>query len=339
MPFKPKRDEESLLISQIKLNEVIKIEKVYKLDLPMLEIKERYLNYESCSQIAKTYGTSKDTISQRLKDMNVKIRKPNDVGYGNSRRVKHKYPKCEVDGCDNPTKSKTKCGHFFCDVHYRMYHTYGDPLHENYYDTRNGVVYKDEEIAILETYNQDGTVSGEFVIDNFNLEKVLKYKWRMDAYGYITRNNRGLGYNFSLHRYLTDFKYEIVDHADKNPKNNKMINLREVTPQENSYNSSIGKNNSSGVIGVHWDKHRNKWKSTIKVNYKNKSKRHDSFDDAIIWRIEKESEYAREFSPNFNPITNTIQLTYLSHDDNEQTFIEVDLDGVLLQFKKLNKGE
>lgn len=47
-----------------------------------------------------------------------------------------------------------------------------------------------------------------------------------------------------------------------------------------------------------------------------------------------ELEYFKEFSPNYNPHTNTLQITYLSHDDNKQTYIEMNMKGNILKFKK-----
>ena len=64
-------------------------------------------------------------------------------------------------------------------------------------------------------------------------------------------------------------------------------------------------------------------------------KRFDSFDDAVKFRLQNESILFKEYSNNYNPQTQTIQLTYTSHDDSLQTYIEVSLDGQIIQFKKL----
>jgi len=49
---------------------------------------------------------------------------------------------------------------------------------------------------------------------------------------------------------------------------NRWVNLREVSNQENHKNQSISINNKSGVIGVCWNKKARKWHAQIKVNYK-----------------------------------------------------------------------
>jgi hypothetical protein len=72
-----------------------------------------------------------------------------------------------------------------------------------------------------------------------------------------------------------------VDHADGNPLNNRIENLRPATRAENQYNRKINKNNTSGVKGVAWHKYKKKWVAKTNVN----GKRHylgyfDTIEDA-----------------------------------------------------------
>lgn len=60
-----------------------------------------------------------------------------------------------------------------------------------------------------------------------------------------------------------DPKEKQVDHIDGNPLNNKITNLRLATGSQNQFNRSSQKNNKSGVVGVHWDKLRKKWRAYI----------------------------------------------------------------------------
>ena len=61
---------------------------------------------------------------------------------------------------------------------------------------------------------------------------------------------------------------EQMDHINHQRDDNRMENLREVTPLENQRNASMGKNNTSGVTGVHWEENRQQWKATIMVEEK-----------------------------------------------------------------------
>ena len=59
-----------------------------------------------------------------------------------------------------------------------------------------------------------------------------------------------------------------MDHKDHIRSNNRWGNLREVTEQENSRNRSITSRNTSGIVGVSWNKNRGAWQSMIKNNRK-----------------------------------------------------------------------
>lgn len=59
-----------------------------------------------------------------------------------------------------------------------------------------------------------------------------------------------------------------IDHINHNRADNRIINLREVTHQENTKNAPKRKTNTSGVTGVSWDKDTNKWRSQITINGK-----------------------------------------------------------------------
>jgi len=80
------------------------------------------------------------------------------------------------------------------------------------------------------------------------------------------------GKDYLIHRLI--FMYfngkfpKYVDHIDNDRLNNRIENLRECSNQQNSFNSKIGKNNTSGIKGVSWSKNRNKWEAKIQVNRK-----------------------------------------------------------------------
>ncbi len=60
-----------------------------------------------------------------------------------------------------------------------------------------------------------------------------------------------------------------IDHIDRNPSNNRINNLREVSQSCNSKNCGISTRNKSGITGVSWDKSKERWRAGIKANGKN----------------------------------------------------------------------
>ena len=83
-----------------------------------------------------------------------------------------------------------------------------------------------------------------------------------------------------------------LDHIDGNRANNAITNLREVTVAENLKNKRMQKNNTSGHMGVSWDKSRSMWRAKIQVNGKVLLLgRHANIEDAIAARQAAEVEY------------------------------------------------
>jgi len=88
----------------------------------------------------------------------------------------------------------------------------------------------------------------------------------------------------------------MIDHIDHNPLNNCRSNLRIVTPQQNMMNRGKHKNNTSGVIGVGWNKASEKWRATIKLNNKeNYLGMFDNFEEVCKVRKEAEIKYFGDF--------------------------------------------
>ena len=83
-----------------------------------------------------------------------------------------------------------------------------------------------------------------------------------------------------------------IDHVNGDRADNRIENLREVTIQENQKNKKTPCTNTSGVMGVRWDKQRAKWRALIKVDGK---AQHlgcfDSIEDAAAARAKAEVEH------------------------------------------------
>jgi len=88
------------------------------------------------------------------------------------------------------------------------------------------------------------------------------------------------------------FPENFIDHIDRNPSNNRISNLREITNSCNIRNTGQRKNNTSGIKGVYWNKRDNKWQAQIMINKRgiNLGSFAD-FNDAVKARWEAEKLY------------------------------------------------
>lgn len=105
------------------------------------------------------------------------------------------------------------------------------------------------------------------------------------------------GSRYLLHRlaflYMKgEWPKNFVDHKDTDKLNNKWCNLRDVLRKVNNRNRSVQKNNTSGVVGVSWDKINSKWFASICVEGKMIGLgRFNYKEDAILARMTAEKDY------------------------------------------------
>ena len=59
-----------------------------------------------------------------------------------------------------------------------------------------------------------------------------------------------------------------LDHINRNPSDNRIANLRDVSHKQNLQNASKRSDNTSGHSGVRWYKRDSKWVACITHNYK-----------------------------------------------------------------------
>lgn len=83
-------------------------------------------------------------------------------------------------------------------------------------------------------------------------------------YGHISIFNRLYLKHRIIWIYVTGETPNQIDHIDGNGLNNKLENLRDVTQSGNQRNKRMGKNNTSGVVGVNWVSDMRKWRATIR---------------------------------------------------------------------------
>jgi len=59
-----------------------------------------------------------------------------------------------------------------------------------------------------------------------------------------------------------------IDHIDRNPMNNRIENLRDVSRSENSQNHRLHSNNATGYPGVSWHKSSKKYRGQVAIDNK-----------------------------------------------------------------------
>jgi hypothetical protein len=87
-----------------------------------------------------------------------------------------------------------------------------------------------------------------------------------------------------------------IDHINGVRDDNRIANLRTVTHAENQRNSSMRSNNTSGVMGVSWNKLISKWQARIHIDGRRK---HLGQFDTLEAAVAARAEAARKFG--FHP--------------------------------------
>ena len=139
----------------------------------------------------------------------------------------------------------------------------------------------------------------EFCFDLEDYHLISDYAWFEDiasnGYASLRARDKDEDRVIKMH-YLFGMKY--CDHADRNALNNRRLNLRDASAQDNARNRSVPSTNTSGIIGVCLDKESNKWLSYIKIDGKQiKLGRFVDKLDAIKTRLEAEKKYYGKFAP------------------------------------------
>lgn len=119
------------------------------------------------------------------------------------------------------------------------------------------------------------------------------------------------GRSYVAHRLIWKMVYSVdpkdqLDHINQKRSDNRISNLREVTPAENQKNKTQYCNNTSGHTGVVWNKPAKKWCAMIKVSgcQKNLGCFIDKSEAAAA---RKEAEIKYEYHPNHGSTQQSIR--------------------------------
>ena len=117
------------------------------------------------------------------------------------------------------------------------------------------------------TFRKIELTQGQFaIVDAEDYEKLNKYKWfakRCERRFYAERSYKNK--NLKMHHEImgtVEGKY--IDHINHNGLDNRKVNLRFVTPEQNSWNKRKQSGSySSKYKGVHWVKSEKTWRARI----------------------------------------------------------------------------
>lgn len=136
------------------------------------------------------------------------------------------------------------------------------------------------------------------LVDDDMFEYLNQWKWSC-VKGYAMRSAMVDGAHKTIYMHTmvncTPAGYQ-TDHINRDPLDNRKINLRTATKSQNGCNRDIASNNTSGFKGVSWHKSNNAWRAIIKINGKAK---HLGLYDNIIDAANAYNEYAKKLHGDF----------------------------------------
>ena len=141
------------------------------------------------------------------------------------------------------------------------------------------------------------------VLDKQDWDWAKRYNWGIGHYVVRTVQREGKPTTVFLHKRIAERMFseaermgKVVDHIDRNPRNNRRKNLRLATSAQNCQNRSCRKNNVSGVPGVFWMESSKAWSA------RPRGKHLDPFsflEEAIKVRKQAEATEYGEFAPKY----------------------------------------
>ena len=211
--------------------------------------------------------------------------------------------KCKAIDCDNTgSVEKNRVRYLikgYCQKHYRKLRHNGGVNYATRRDPRPAIIEGDIAKIPLGV-NAKG---GYAIVDADMAWLADKHKWYLSDTGYaMTGLGRGKG-RLRLHHAVVGKPTPKmhIDHINRNPLDNRRVNLREVTPSVNAANSKKPISNTSGIKNVRWDKLTRKWEVEIRRNGKKVFRnRYKKLEHAIIMRDIVKKLYDRElYNPNY----------------------------------------
>lgn len=172
---------------------------------------------------------------------------------------------CEICGSRVQVCKNTKTNKWLCCKHRNQLNNTGN-FFKTFRDLNDIVIHDNFAEIILSDVNRIET--GRTLIDTEDIELVSNLKWHYNKHtGYVLSDSTEKG--LRIHRLILGLSKEdprVVDHINGNTLDNRKCNLRVCTQMQNSYNTKLNKNNSTGFKGIYFDPLRNSYQVYITHN-------------------------------------------------------------------------
>jgi len=199
--------------------------------------------------------------------------------------------------------SHTKIG-WLCSKHYQQYIKYGKPI-DNIARTENDLnkIILENDYAKIELYDRRQNIIGYCLISIEDIEKCKQQKWRLWKDSIVTGNNIG-NKIISIQYFILNLESSIgyvIDHINGNRFDNRRCNLRKITQQQNTYNKHYMPNNTTGTLGVIYDKSRNGYVNDIRYEHiRYRFGKRMTYEEAVYIRWIAEHILFKEFRNTTN---------------------------------------
>ena len=169
------------------------------------------------------------------------------------------------------------------------------------------VNYHGDDPEVYKKYNRYD-ISGEygigytsnnepFYFDLEDYEKIKNYCWHYTTHKYVTTSTTNEKKGILMHRLIMNCpRNRDVDHIYHVTHDNRKSQLRIVTKSQNSMNTLLSNNNTSGYKGVSSEIYSNKWYAMITINGNTIRKVFERKEDAVEYRKLLEEKYHGEYA-------------------------------------------
>lgn len=144
------------------------------------------------------------------------------------------------------------------------------------------------------------------LVDDEDYQRVVSLgKWtahhiKGNWYALTTTRENGIKRNLYMHKLIATFP-GMVDHKNRNGLDNQKENLRPASASQNTANSKIPSNNTSGFKGVFYDPRKERWSARICV--RGVRRRLGSYrtpeEAALAYDIAAKDGFGEYANPNF----------------------------------------